>query len=43
MLYERLAEEDFDLDVVEVLKNGASAAKCLEGVERDSVDEVFLF
>ena len=44
MLYERLAEEDFDLDVVEVLRETVpSAAKCLEGVERDSVDEVFLF
>ncbi len=43
MLYERLAEEDFDLDVVEVLRETVpSAAKCLEGVERDSVDEVFL-
>ncbi len=38
MLYERLAEEDFDLDVVEVLRETVpSAAKCLEGVERDSV------
>ena len=31
MLYERLAEEDFDLDVVEVLRNGAFCCKMSRG------------
>lgn len=44
MLYRRLAADDFETDVVEVLRESVpAAAKCLEGVSRDSVDQVYLF
>lgn len=44
MLYGRLAEEDFDVDLVEVLRESVPAAKeALEGVSRQDVAEVYLF
>lgn len=44
MLYQRLAADDFDTDVVEVLRESVPlAAECLEGIARDSVDQVYLF
>lgn len=44
MLYRRLADDDFESDVVEVLRESVpAAAKCLEGISRDSVDQVYLF
>lgn len=44
MLYKRLADDGFDTDVVEVLRESVpTAAACLKGVSRDSVDQVYLF
>ncbi|WP_165056529.1 MULTISPECIES: hypothetical protein [unclassified Adlercreutzia] len=44
MLYKLLAADDFDTDVVEVLRESVpSAAKVLEGISRGSVDEIYLF
>lgn len=44
MLYQKLAADDFETDVVEVLRESVpAAAKSLEGVSRDSVEQVYLF
>lgn len=44
MLYSRLAEEGFDLDLVEVLRESVPAArKALQGVSRRDVAEIYLF
>lgn len=44
MLYEQLASDDFETDVVEVLRESVpDAAKRLEGVSRDSVAQIYLF
>ncbi len=44
MLYQKLAADDFETDVVEVLRESVPyAAECLEGVPRDAVDQVYLF
>lgn len=44
MLYEKLSEDDFETDVVEVLRESVpDAAECLKEVARDSVDQVYLF
>ncbi|MCR4702507.1 MAG: hypothetical protein K5665_02460 [Saccharofermentans sp.] len=44
MLYKSLKEDDFDTDVVELLRDKVpSAQKILEGISRDEIDEVYLF
>ena len=44
MLYQKLAEDDFETDVVEILRDSVPAAKkILEGVDRQSIDEVYMF
>lgn len=44
MLYQKLAADDFETDVVEVLRESVPhAAECLSGISRDSVDQVYLF
>lgn len=44
MLYQKLAADDFETDIVEVLRESVpAAAKSLTGVSRDSVEQVYLF
>lgn len=44
MLYQKLAADDFETDVVEVLRESVpAAAKSLTGISRDSVEQVYLF
>ncbi len=44
MLYNLLKDDNFDSDIVEVLRDNVEiAAKTLEGVTRQDIDEVFLF
>lgn len=44
MLYSRLAEEGFDVDLVEILRESVpAAAKALKGVSRRDVAEIYLF
>ena len=44
MLYQKLAEDDFETDVVEVLRDTVKdASKKLEGTSRQDIDEVYLF
>lgn len=44
MLYERLKKDDFDTDIVEVLReNSELAQSVLEGITRQQIDEVYLF
>lgn len=44
MLYGRLKEDDFETDIVEVLRESSTkASKELKGLQRDDVDEVYLF
>lgn len=44
MLYQALVKDDFETDIVEVLRESSDKAKeMLEGLSRDDIDEVFLF
>jgi len=44
MLYRLLKEDDFDTDIVEILRDTVDVAKeKLEGVDRQDIDEVYLF
>lgn len=44
MLYEKMVEDDFDTDVVEVLRESVPEARAkLEGVSRRTISEVYLF
>lgn len=44
MLYKKLVEDDFQTDIVEVLRESSDAAReILEGIDRQQIDEVFLF
>lgn len=44
MLYQRLAADDFETDVVEVLRESVpTAAKSLGEVSRDAIDQIYLF
>ena len=44
MLYKLLIEDDFDTDLVEILRdNVPSAQEVLDGISRDEIDEVYLF
>lgn len=44
MLYQKLAEDNFDTDIVEILRdNIAVAEKKLRGITRQEIDEVYLF
>ncbi len=44
MLYEQLREDDFDTDVVEILRERVPDARAkLEGVSRHSIDQIYLF
>lgn len=44
MLYQKLAEDDFETDIVEILRDSVPSAKAiLEGVCRQDIDEVFMF
>ena len=44
MLYKKLVEDDFQTDIVEVLRESSDDVKgILEGISRQQIDEVFLF
>lgn len=44
MLYQKLVEDDFETDVVEVLRDTVKeASKILENISRQDIDEVYLF
>lgn len=44
MLYKKLVEDDFQTDIVEVLRESSESAKAiLEGISRQRIDEVFMF
>ena len=46
MLYNKLKEDDFETDLIELLredKNNATAVSALEGIERQRIDEIYLF
>lgn len=44
MLYQKLAEDDFETDVVEVLRDTVKEAdKILDGISRQDIDEIYLF
>lgn len=44
MLYKELEKDDFEVDVVELLRgSSSSAAEKLEGLRRSDIDEVYLF
>ncbi|WP_204558200.1 hypothetical protein [Collinsella intestinalis] len=44
MLYSRLAADEFDTDVIEVLRESVPAARrALEGIARDDVEQIYLF
>ena len=44
MLYKLLKEDEFDTDLVEILRdNVPSAQEVLDGISRDEIDEVYLF
>lgn len=44
MLYEQLEKDDFETDIVEILRESSNeAAKILEGLHRDDIDDIFLF
>ena len=44
MLYQKLEEDDFETDLVELLRESSSnAEQALKGIDRQKIDEVFLF
>lgn len=44
MLYKQLCEDDFETDLVEILRESVPAARAkLEGVSRDSISQIYLF
>ena len=44
MLYKKLLEDDFETDLIELLRENSEAVKEeLEGIERQSIDEIYLF
>lgn len=44
MLYSKLSEEDFDMDIVDYLRETVpNAQSCLDGVNSREIDEVYLF
>lgn len=44
MLYRKLLEDNFDMDIIEFIREVVpSAQKCLEGVSSQEIDEVYLF
>ncbi len=44
MLYQQLLQDDFQTDIVEILRDtDESAKKKLDGIERQEIDEVYLF
>ncbi len=44
MLYQKLQKDGFETDLIELLREeNSEAAKALEGIERQRIDEIFLF
>lgn len=46
MLYNKLKEDNFETDLIELLredKNNTAAIRALEGIERQRIDEIYLF
>ena len=46
MLYSKLKEDNFETDLIELLredKNNTAAIRALEGIERQRIDEIYLF
>lgn len=44
MLYKKLQADDFETDLIELLReNNETAKKELEGIERQSIDEIYMF
>lgn len=44
MLYQKLAEDNFDTDIVEVLRDTVDGAdRILNGIKRQDIDQVFMF